>query len=529
MNLLTASQIDTMRALPVKDVIKFWDELEAIGKRKNTLAPVVRFLVQNDLYYLLVRVCGRVDLLPCVGRLGYIDNQFAFDRCREVERDPNGYVDLWAREHWKTTILTFGKTLQDICIDPEVTIGIFSHTRPIAKAFLRMLMREIENNKTLSFAFPDIFCGSDIRQYQKFSEDDGVIVKRKSNPNESTIEAWGLVDGMPVSKHWSVLDYDDIVVPGSVTTPEMIDKTRNALELSYNLGTTTGVRRMAGTRYHFNDAYKTVIDRGTFKRREYPGRVGGVEDGESIVWSDEIHIEKRKSQGPYNYAAQILLNPAADVMQGFRREWLRHWKTITPAQWKKMNRYLLVDAASSKKKGSDYTAMGVIGLNVDGTYMVLDIVRDRLNLAERAQRLFDLHRRWEIKKPVRYERYGMMGDIEHIKDKQERENYRFDIREVGGQTPKNDRIKRLLPIFEQGRFWLPTTLHVTDYQKQSHDLVRDFVEDEYIAFPVGAHDDMLDMFARIAEPDMQIDWPKAEKIVREAPRKSYGASSWMAS
>ena len=167
-------------------------------------------------------------------------------------------------------------------------------------------------------------------------------------------------------------------------------------------------------------------------------------------------------------------------------------------------------------------------MNTEGNYMVLDMVRDRLNLAERTQRLFDFHKRWEIKFPVRYERYGLMADIEHIKERQERENYRFDVREVGGSTAKNDRIKRLLPIFEQGRFWLPTTLHVTDYEKISRDLVRDFVEDEYMAFPVGAHDDVFDMFSRIAEPDMPLEWPKVEERKAQPARGRYaGEQAWM--
>jgi hypothetical protein len=69
-------------------------------------------------------------------------------------------------------------------------------------------------------AFPDILWGEDVRQAPKWSEDDGIIVRRrKSNPNEATVEAWGLVDGQPTSKHFRVLLYDDVVVAGSVTIP----------------------------------------------------------------------------------------------------------------------------------------------------------------------------------------------------------------------------------------------------------------------------------------------------------------------
>ena len=517
-----------LRSLPVEDAIRYWDEAEKLGKRKGKLREVVRELILADLYYLLVRVCGRVDMLPCRGRLGFVDNDFAFERCREVQDHPDGFLDLWAREHWKSSIITFGLTIHDILNDPEVTFGFFSHTRPIAKAFLRQIQRELESNKVLHECFPDILWGENTKESPKWSEDDGIIVKRKTNPNEATIEAWGLVDGQPTSKHFKKLLYDDVVVAGSVTNEDMINKVMVEMERSYNLGTTPGVKRAAGTRWHFNDAYRTVSERGTFKLREYPGRKS--EDGPSIVWDEATHAEKRRNMGPYTYAAQILLNPKADALQGFRREWLRNYRTLTEAHWKRMTRYILVDAASARKKSSDYTAMMVVGLAQDGNYYILDMLRDRLSLTERAERLFKFHRKWKPRE-VRYEKYGMMADIEHIKTRQEQENYRFNIVEVAGQTKKNDRIGRLIPLFEQGRVYLPESLHITNYEKVALDLVNAFIENEYCAFPVGIHDDMLDALSRIAEPDLTLIWPKEEKLITEPTRQFRGTRShtaWMA-
>src|SRR3990167_6896413 len=272
---LTPEQVDALQALPMGEALAYWDASEAKGRASGKLDQVVRLLCKADLFYLLVRGCRRVDML----------NEFAFARTREGEADPDGYLDLWAREGYKSTIITFGKTIQDILSDPEITFGIFSHTRPIAKAFLRQIMRELEGNKALHAAFPDVLWGEDVRQAPKWSEDDGIIVKRKSNPNEATIEAWGLVDGQPTSKHFKVLLYEDVVVACSVTTPEMIAKTRTEMERSYNLGTTPGLRRFVGTRWHFNDAYRTIVERGTAVKREYPGRLGGTEDGKSVFWS----------------------------------------------------------------------------------------------------------------------------------------------------------------------------------------------------------------------------------------------------
>ena len=488
-----------MRLLPMARLIQFWDGMEKEAAARGSLDGLIRELCLKDLFYLMVRVCGRVDML----------HPWVYERVRDVEAEPDGRVDLWARGHGKSSTITFGKTVQDILANPEITFGIFSHTRPIAKAFLRQIMREFESNKVLHRAFPDVLWGLDTRQSPKWSEDDGIIVRRKSNPPEATIEAWGLVDGQPTSKHFQVLLYDDIVVAGSVTTPEMIAKTMESLEQSYNLSSKECRMRFAGTRWHFNDAYRTVIDRKTAIAREHPCTKDGTETGEPVFLSAEVIAEKRRNMGPYTFAAQMLLNPKADALQGFKREWLRYYKTMPT----KTNNYILVDAASSKKKGSDYTSMWVIGLGTDGNYYALDMIRDRLTLTERADRLFELHRKWKPKQ-VRYERYGMMADIEHIKNRQEKDSYRFDITEVAGQTSKVDRIGRLLPLFEQGRIYLPVSLHKTNYEKKAVDLVQAYVEEEYVPFPVGIHDDMNDALARIAEPDLPLVWPQEEKPVK---------------
>lgn len=477
-----------------------------------------RILARNDLFFLLVYILGRED----------IDNQWLFDRCREVQKEPNGHIDLWARDHRKSTIITFAKTIQDILLTHgegatgarECTVGIFSHTRPIAKGFLRQIKRECEINKTLYELFPDVLYEDPEKEAPKWSEDDGLVFKRTSNPKESTVEAHGLVDGQPIGKHFTHLIYDDVVVISSVTSPDMMLKTIDALAMSYSLGTEGGVKRFIGTRYHFNDAYKTVMDRGTAKPRVFPATKDGTMTGEPVLLSQASLDEKRRDMGPYVFSSQMLLNPKADETQGFKREWVedRH----SGVSWKGMNTYILADPASAKKKTSDYTAMWAIGLASDGRAYVLDILRDRLNLVQRTQRLMDWHRKYD---PVetRYEKYGKDGDIEHIKAEQNRQNYRFEIKEVGGQTAKNDRIKRLIPYFEQKRIILPRTLHYTGYDGKTEDLVQVFIESEYLGFPVGIHDDLMDALARLLEPEMPLLWPRKKQLSKSTGRRQ---DSW---
>jgi predicted phage terminase large subunit-like protein len=476
---------------------------EAIDKHFDTLFSLKnntarleyqRWAAKNDLFYLLVAVLGRKDL----------NRDWLYDRVREVEASPDGHLDLWFREAGKSSIITFGLTIRDILNDPEITVGIFSYSRPIAKAFLRQIKYEFEANEHLRSLFPDILWENPHRDAPKWSEDDGIIVKRAGNPKESTVEAWGLVDGQPTSRHYRLMVYDDVVTAESVTTPEMIKKVTTAWETSRNLTTEGGRTRYIGTRWSYNDTYREMLARGAAIERRHPVTADGTVEGEPVLWTRERVAEKRREMGPYSFSSQLLLDPAADRSQGFRDEWLRFYDNLG---FGGLNKYLLVDAANEKNKRSDYTAAVVIGLGNDDNYYLLDMVRDRLNLTERAEMVFLMHRRW---KPLRvgYEKYGLMADIEHIQDRMGRETYHFDIVELGGRMGKNERIKRLVPIFEAGRFWFPESLNKVNYEKRMVDLIKAFIDEEYKAFPVGIHDDMLDAMSRITDEEMTVAWPR---------------------
>lgn len=466
------------------------------------------FTCRQNLFFLMVYGMGRKDM----------DNDWCFARCREVQANPDGYLDLWAREHYKSTVITVGLTIQDILNDPDITVGIFSHTRPIAKAFLRQIKRELETNTLLQDLFPHIRPPSG-RDSRTWSEDGGIVVIRDTNPKEATVEAWGLVDGQPTGKHFSLLIYDDVVTRESVTTPEQIKKTTEAWELSLNLGARGGKRRMIGTRYHHFDTWRAIMDRGAAIPRIYPATVDGTATGKPVFLSPEALAEKLRDQGPYTFSAQMLQNPTADKAQGFREEWLRWY---TPGRLPVCNLYLLCDPAGAKKRDSDYTVMWVVGLGEDGNIYIVDGLHDRLNLTERAEALFRLRRQY-MPLAVGYEQYGMQADIEHIRYVQEQEGYRFAITPLGGAMPKNDRIRRLVPAFEQGRVYLPQFLRRRDKDGVEYELIRDFVEQEYTPFPVCAHDDMLDCFARLF--DLGVRFPGKRPVAAASTAKARQAAT----
>lgn len=357
-------------------------------------AEDLRALCSGDLFFLLVYAMRRKDM----------DNDWIFARCREVQGNPDGYLDLWAREHYKSTIITVGLTILNILNNPDITVGIFSHSRPIAKAFLRQIKREFETNRVLQELFPHI-CPPGRGENRTWSEDGGIVVRRGGNPKENTVEAWGLVDGQPTGKHFDLLVYDDVVTLESVSTPEQIRKTTEAWRLSLNLGSAR--RRTADDRhrYHANDTYAELLKQKSVVPRLYPATVDGTFEGEPVLLSREALNEKRRDMGSFVFFCQMLQNPLADKSDGFRPEWLRYWEPRREF-WEPMNRVIFVDPAGSRKKDSDYSVFCVVGWNTDRNVYLIHGERIRANLTERTATLFRLVREFN---PilVGYERYGM--------------------------------------------------------------------------------------------------------------------------
>lgn len=461
-----------------------------------------------------------------------------------MQADPNGRLDLWAREHYKSTIITFGLTIQDLLAthganplrEPELTVGIFSHTRPNAKKFLRQIMQEFEQNEDLKALFPDVLWAEPKKQSPKWSEDDGIVLKRKGNPKEQTVEAWGLVDGQPTGPHFGLRVYDDVVTRESVNTPEMIKKTSDAWEMSLSLSVQRGPARYVGTRYAEFDSYRTMMDRG-IKPRIYAATLDGTDKitPENCRFMPvDVLRAKRVEFGPTTFATQMLLNPKGGVITGFQEKWLQYWPR---EQFANLNTIILGDPASKQKKTSDYTAIWALGLGPDENWYVLDYIHDRLNLKQRVTTVFALHRRW---KPifVGWESYGLQADREAMEWEMDRRNYRFTVTDLGGRLKKEDRIGRLQPLFENKRIYLPEggCVH-TNYEGVAVDTIREFITNEYLSFPVVQHDDGLDCLSRIEDEEVKLyvsppagEAPQQSKFMQEimADHASQGAGSWQA-
>jgi predicted phage terminase large subunit-like protein len=252
----------------------------------------------------------------------------------------------------------------------------------------------------------------------------------------------------------------------------------------------------------------------------------GRAPGEAL-WPEYITLEmlenERKLRGPRSWSALYQQTPIPEKGGEFKREWMKFYKRADMTQDKtsRMTRVIVADPAHSRKVDSDRTAMFTVGLAEDGNYYILDIVADRLSLTQKGDALFSMHRNY---KPVRtgWERYGMQSDIEHFEDRMARDGYRFHITELKGPQRKEDRIRRLVPIFENRRLYFPEELYKTLSDGSYQDMVQLFIS-EMTRFPSGRHDDMLDGLSRMLDPEMNFRYDTAvqpthyRQITQRAP------------
>lgn len=255
--------------------------------------------------------------------------------------------------------------------------------------------------------------------------------------------------------------------------------------------------------------------------------------------SKEILAQTRLDMTEATYVGQYLQDPVPMGGGEFKEEFLQYYAqgSVKP---KEMNLIGLMDQAGGdslnqkKKKNSDWTVIQIWGLAADNNYYLLDMIRDRLNPTERVETLFLIHRKWnELSgKSFKFgvEKYGLMSDDHYIKEKQRQDAYHFQVVPLGGNTMKEERIRRLIPPMQNGRVYVPHTLMYIDNEGRKFDLIEE-MKSEMKTFPRSRFDDCLDTASRLFEPELYLAFPQlkstmVQKAIRNASNSS-GPSSWM--
>ena len=100
--------------LPFRHAREFFDWFTQETLRARSVGWEARALLRLcDRNYLLTEILGRADMLwhGDPGESVPAGNAWLYERCREVEAAPDDRLDLWGRDHYESTIITYGGLL----------------------------------------------------------------------------------------------------------------------------------------------------------------------------------------------------------------------------------------------------------------------------------------------------------------------------------------------------------------------------------------------------------------------------------
>lgn len=377
---------------------------------------VYRQLIMNDLWFVVYFVMG----------IKIANHPFVVEYCREVEEGPGDYtLDLAARGHFKTTIITQAEVIQKVLRSPEERIGILSYTRPAAKSFLRNIKLHLEGNENLKMCFPDVLYANPQAESPKWSEDDGIIVKRKGVYNEATVEAWPLTEGMPTRTHYTHRVYDDIETKDLVGTPETIASLKDNFGLSQNLKTVGGTHRVVATPYHHSGLVQHIRElkdlhgRPVYYLRHKPATHDGTANGRPVFLSqEELDILKVNE---YSFNCMQLLDPTP--IKGINKLNSGYLKTIhQEAIPGDIYKFMVIDSAgdSSMVRDGDSWAIHVLGVEpkVDeigaSNVYILDSVISPLSDSEAIETIVRMYLKAGMIMQVGVEKVGLSTTEIHV-------------------------------------------------------------------------------------------------------------------
>ncbi len=468
-----------------------------VAARKLKEWDVIRSLFLNDLWFLL--------------RFGFniekANHPFVVEMCRTVQSGPvTDTLDIWARFHWKTAIITQAETLQFEIKNPDKCSGIFAYARPAAKKPLRSLKILMEESELLQWCFPEVLWKKPTTEAPKWSEDDGLVLKRPgSSRKESSIEAWGLTEGMPTGAHFERNVFDDLETEDIRESSDMLNKVFSKFQMAaVNLGTgsDTDQTRVIGTYYsHFGPNVKIrdmKFDDGrpVYHLRLKPGSSDGTRTGMPILMDGKAWAKAMIS--PHFNSQQLCdPTPATDVKLNFNM-----LLPIEPAFIpKKIYRFMVLDQAGgdeTDKLSKDLWSFGVIGVEpcIDeigqSKVYLLDLEADKMSHSEGIEGIVRMYCRNGIIQQMGVEKVGLSTTEMHITNALRAQGRRLSLDsgnlkllKPAGRSKEFRVLSALQWPLNNGKLYYSTAI------KKSY---IDAVKEEMQKFPFF-HVDILDMWA----------------------------------
>lgn len=478
------------------------------------------------------------------GRL-WIEEQFLFERCRELQYDSETRVKsklyTWSRGFYKTTLANCHLSGWEILKDPQLTFCILTwKLDKVGETMLGAgLKREFETNNVIKQHWPDVVWQNPKKEADLWTS-EMLNVKRQPGPRESSFSIHGL-DSFPTSSHFDRIIYDDCVAQKVVDSTDMQKKCVTALRRSSAIGRGSTIKRYINTRWgdETNDPISIIEnsedniftevshysmlepdDLDVRDKKEFV-RLVQSEEVQTVLVSKQQAIEWRTDLGPYEFSCQMLGKSITVGEVFFDLNWAMKYKNSPEQEAIGKNIVIIIDPAGGHEHG-DYTSIRVTGMGADKKIYQLDLWRDKLDVIRTCDLLFGwgyggrddkkyygptegLVKKWRPS-CVWIEEYAEQGWYSKIMERMEDERFRFRLKKLPKlKRSKRSRIGLLQPHYERGDFWYPEL----GFGHGSKDNDMD-VSEQYFKYELkrwspnekADNDDCLDSEAWLVQPEV---------------------------
>lgn len=526
-------------------------EKEGEDIAQATARTLFRGLFLTDLWFILYFVCKN----PVA------NHPFVVNACREVEDGPKSMtLDVWAREHFKSSIISEAETLQyhanAEAWHPKIKDGstcFLSSSSKLAKKILANMMDIMRDEaEFLNFMFPHApeqgywgpFWENPEAQAPMWNVDRGLKLRRQSNAHTPSMYAAGLEEGVPVGDHFGRLVFDDVTNMEVASSPQRMFDLRGKFDAAQNIGMMGGHVRVVGTFYHHADPLVYIRDKKKinsneplFMPRIKPATHDGSPNGMPVMLSQEA-LDIKKTE--ITYYSQQLCNPVPVETRKLSSSML---KEVNPEHIPgDIIKLMAVDPAGERADGKgDNWAMVVIGVKPDtddlgaSEFYITDLFIDRLEEKDAPYSVAQMYLRGGMIQVMGVEKVGQSTAEIHIANILKKHGRHLSIEQKNLMTLKPAKREKAGRIEKAWSFPLANgKVHISTSIDSAY---RDKLAMELDSFPYAANDDGSDIIAYVLK-DMMADLHIRNIMSTYAPQKHIdlygdrslhhtGGKSWM--
>lgn len=352
----------------------------------------------------------------------------------EREEAKDHQLVLYPRDHMKSALVAY-RVAWYLTKDPTLRVLYISATANLAQKQLGFIKQIFESDIHRKYWPEHVHPEEGKRSKWTVSEIElDHPLRKHENVRDPSIFTAGLTTGI-TGLHFDIAVLDDVVVYENAYTQEGRNKVATQYSLLASIEGTGAKEWVVGTRYHPKDLYATMLgmfeptfdERGTITGEDsiyeiMERQVEDIGDGTGeFLWPKqqrkdgkwfgfdirELARKKAKYIDRTQFRAQYYNDPTDpdsrpidySAFQYFEKKHLTRDNGLWHYKGTRLNLTAAMDFAYSKRKGADYTAIVVIGVDPENNIFVLDINRFQTDkIKDYFSELLAMHNRWDFRR-----------------------------------------------------------------------------------------------------------------------------------